>query len=190
MSKICKAEGCDRPAMSTGWCSTHHSRYYRNGDVNTIKRTWGTGAKDKKEYNNYSAMMQRCYYKKGKAYRNYGGRGIKVCDRWREKPYGFWNFYKDMGPKPGSEYSLDRIDIDGDYCPENCRWATRIEQNSNRRFGKKDSKCPGVWKFNEKYWCASIGKNGKTIIKYAKTEKEAIAKRRQLLEKYYPRISS
>lgn len=171
-------------------CSMHHSRYYRRGDVHKLLKTYGDHYARTPEHNSWSAMKQRCYYEKSKYYYNYGGRGIKVCDRWLEKPYGFRNFLKDMGNKPGKEYSLDRIDPDGDYCPENCRWATRVEQNSNRKWGKKDSKTPGVWRYNKKYWCASIGVNGKTITKYAKTEKEAVIKRKQLLDFYYPNISS
>lgn len=184
MPKLCKVDGCSRTAVSTGFCSMHHGRYYRTGDPNKISRTYGDGYKGTPEHNSWAAMKQRCLNKNTKYYSNYGGRGIKVCDRWLEKPYGFRNFLTDMGKKPGPSYSLDRIDSNGDYCPENCRWADRITQNSNRRFGKCGSKVPGVWKYNDKYWCASIGKNGKTIVKYAKTEKEAIAKRRQLLDEY------
>ena len=142
------------------------------------------------EHNSWAGAKQRCYYTKHKYYSNYGGRGIKMCPRWTDRKNGFLNFYHDMGPKPGPDYSLDRIDPDGDYCPENCRWASRLEQNSNRKFGKGDSQVAGVWKYNDKYWGASIGINGKTILKYAKTEKEAIAKRQQLLKEYYPNISS
>ena len=75
-------------------------------------------------------MKYRCYNLKDKSYKNYGGRGIKVCDRWVDSPD---NFYQDMAPtwKPGLE--LDRINNNDDYSPENCKWSTKSEQALNRR---------------------------------------------------------
>lgn len=81
----------------------------------------------KKEYNSWRAMKERCDNKKYHAYNRYGGRGIRYCERWKD----FANFLHDMGRKPTPKHSLDRIDNDGDYCPENCRWATQTEQVRN-----------------------------------------------------------
>lgn len=88
------------------------------------------GGKLSPEYMSWYGMRQRCLNPNATGYENYGGRGIKVCDRWRES---FESFFADVGPRPSPDHSIDRIDSDGHYEPENVRWATRTEQNRNKR---------------------------------------------------------
>lgn len=82
------------------------------------------------EYRAWQTMRLRCQNPANQAYANYGGRGIIVCERWRESVS---NFIADMGPKPTPKHEIDRINNDGNYEPGNCRWVTRTENDRNRR---------------------------------------------------------
>ena len=110
------------------------------------------------EYNSWHGMIRRCYTTTDSRYESYGGRGIKVCDRWKKS---FRNFLEDMGQKPdikSERISLDRIDNDGDYEPSNCRWATNSQQilNTRKRRGST-SKYRGVsWDKQGGRWHAAI----------------------------------
>jgi hypothetical protein len=87
------------------------------------------GGKTSKEYGVWSAMVQRCTNPRDKNYYNYGGRGILVCKRW----LSFAGFIKDMGLRPSSKHTLERQNNDKGYCPSNCVWADRAQQNRNSR---------------------------------------------------------
>ncbi len=128
--RYCNVPGCTERYKAGGLCVHHYnmSRYKKNADIRKYMTTKGfvyTGV-----YTSYMNMIQRCYNKNNILYKYYGGRGIRVCDRWLDS---FDNFFKDMGDREYRQ-GIDRIDNEGNYEPGNCRWTTQAEQNRNKRY--------------------------------------------------------
>lgn len=137
------------------------------------------------EYTSWYSMKTRCYNKKRADYKHYGGRGITVCDEWKNS---FLAFYKDMGPRPTKNHSIDRIDVNGNYEPSNCRWASIIVQRRNQRIRKDNtSGCKGVvWNKINKNWRVNIRIHKKMIeIGSFKNLDDAIKARKDAEKKYW-----
>lgn len=110
----------------------------------------------------WSSIKQRCNNPKVKNYHRYGGRGIKICDRWSDN---FENFLNDMGERPKG-YSIDRINNDGNYCPENCRWVTK-EVNSNNTYKSILYEHKGI-KLSETQWARKLGLSRNKFMYWAR----------------------
>lgn len=167
--KYCQEENSSKYVR--GYCNACYQRLHKTGDIR-LKCLTGPhtkGATKHPLYRTWTGMMTRCYNVKNKDYPRWGGRGIKVCERWRRKPDGFWNFVEDMGDRPEA-HTLDRIDDNGDYCKENCRWATPTQQALNTR---SNNKIRGVCKTPSGYK-SFITYHGKTYSKRFKDIEEAI----------------
>lgn len=125
------------------------SHFYRGSNACKCRNV-----KNKRLYRIYTNMKSRCYNQNFPTYKNYGARGIKICDEWMiYKNFEKWsleNGYTD-------NLTIERIDVNGDYCPKNCRWATPLEQAQNKRV---TIKIDGV---SLRRWCALRGKNYKTV---------------------------
>ena len=141
----------------------HAASRYNGGLPRKSKHGDARRGKHAPEWNHWFAMLNRCNNPKQENYPRYGGRGIRVCRKWSSS---YLEFLLDMGRMPGVGYSIDRIDNDGDYEPGNCRWATRTEQQNNRRNTVRI--LDGALLLSPMEWSRMVGIPGRTILRRIK----------------------
>jgi hypothetical protein len=129
---MCSISGCNSIVLARGFCKKHYLRWYRTGNPEIVSKIFD-GRKSHPAWKTWHEMKARCTNKNHKFYHRYGGRGIKICDRWVND---FWAFVQDVWPKP-EKCSLDRINNDGNYEPGNVRWATTQQQTQNTSVFKR-----------------------------------------------------
>jgi hypothetical protein len=151
MIKSCTIEHCTnlgdknrngKRYFPKGYCKSHYLRLQRYGDPLKFKERKVIPTKIKiytidnrskhPLYPTWRSMIRRCNNPNYKSYKHYGARGVMVCNEWLGQK-GFWNFVNSVGMKPDPRFSLDRINVNGNYEPSNCRWADSKTQINNRR---------------------------------------------------------
>lgn len=188
MGKLCVIEGCGDKAYKKGMCCRHYYRSRKYGspyakparDSSTFLPP-GSFKNNPREYRSWRNMIERCTNPENSCYEYYGGRGIKVCERWLGQA-GLKHFIEDMGNRPDG-MTLDRVDVNGDYTPENCRWADHTTQSYNRRAQKHSTEFTGVsrvFHHGRYYFAAHISKNGSAAQKRFLTVEEAVAWRKEM----------
>lgn len=176
--KQCIIEDCENwlKYPRKGMCVRHYDAFSYHGDATKVQKV-NHGYSRTGEFGIWGGMIDRCTNPREKSYKHYGGRGITICERWLDKRDGFQNFILDMDWRPSLKHSIDRIDVNGNYEPSNCRWATIHQQAANRR---SNSGILGITKSkgNNK-WLAYLMVDGVQVLyKYFYTKDEAIAVRK------------
>lgn len=183
MEKTCSMADCGGKHKAKGLCGKHYMRLLIHGDPSVTKLNLH-GMDKSPEYTAWRNIKQRCYNPNNLKYVTYGGRGITMCDRWLNS---FPNFYEDMGERPKG-MTIDRIDNDGPYSPDNCRWATRQQQVRNTRLlhANNTSGHKGVFKIPGPKWKAFVSVNDHMIwLGTFPTFEQAVKARLEGERKYY-----
>ena len=167
---MCKEDGCENNVRARGWCPKHYQCWRKYGDPLFTKHHGYSGDP---LYRVWKHMKGRCYNKNDVRYKNYGGRGIEVCNEWMNLE----SFIEWASPLWRKGLQIDRCDNDGDYCPENCRFVTPKENMHNQRLlrSTNTSGYRGVSYFKrDKKWKAQITiDNKEKHIGYFNTPEEA-----------------
>ena len=178
----CIVNECNGKHKGKGYCQKHLRKFNIYGDPLMGKENELHSMKHTPEYKIWLSMKHRCFNQKSTNYEYYGERGITVCDKWRNS---FLAFYKDMGDSNG--LTLDRVNVNGNYEPSNCRWIDKITQSRNQRI-RKDNKTgvKGVQYLKNGLYKSMITVNYKKIhLGYFNTLDEAVKSRKNAEEKYF-----
>lgn len=151
-----------KPKCVTRWlcrCDCGREKIVRGSNLHSGQVSscgcWKRGLTKTPTYSSWSSMKSRCLNPRNTNYPMYGGRGVRICDRWLES---FDNFFADMGERPSLDHSIDRIDVDGHYEPNNCRWADRSTQRRNQRSGRRGYKIEFQGRcMTVRAWAVAIG---------------------------------
>lgn len=127
----CTADNCERRAIAKSLCDTHYRRFRKSGNPNITINSMH-GMQKSAEYRIWSHIKGRCENPNDKNYKDYGARGIYLCERW----HSFSLFFEDMGERPSEKSQIDREDNNDGYRPGNCRWVDSATNNQNRRSTK------------------------------------------------------
>lgn len=184
----CSVPGCMNAARSSKKkiCASHENQLRKYGEITNKKIRKFAGRKSHPLYETWKSMLGRCA---DKTNAHYGGKGIEVCDRWKERGSGFFNFVDDMGMPEHDDDTLDRKDSNGPYSPENCRWADRHVQALNQARSKKDG-LNNIYRKETKggvHWQVYLKKEGVVFNKTFDSLSDAVEYRNKIEEELWQR---